>query len=413
MKKNIILISCATLALASCQMKSVLDPLEGVFPAPTVVNGFSSASCGYEKVDGKRLFTLDLRDGSTTFLATLVGDNYFLTSNAYTEAAAGAAKKGNFILGSTSVNGVQVQSGTINVTQTPIDEVKGHYVIKAVLFLADGTPYRLSWTGDLSFEPEAAGIASYFEDVVTPLEDPAVSKHTLTFHDASTNEVTAVFELLLVTGNNAIAGTYSCEEYASAPGLICNGYNFPDWGISGGSYYMKDGARVDIQAGETVTVTLSEGVYTFKGSSGFEFQAGVLLSKFASLTDYTGWGMQMVGTELASAGLSVVPGDWGSTYAGNGNYLKLELYSTDGTIAPGTYKACAVGGTIGAGEFGIGYDGSFGASGTSWYTVTESVPSYTYVTDGELTVELSGGQYTITLASSVISARYIGKLSSE
>ena len=55
----------------------------------------------------------------------------------------------------------------------------------------------------------------------------------------------------------------------------------------------------------------------------------------------------------------------------------------------------------------------FGASGTSWYTVTESAPAYTYVTDGELTVSVSGGVYTITLDSSVVSARYIGKLSAE
>ena len=413
MKKNIILIVCAALALASCQQKSVLDPLEGIFTPPTVVENFSSASCEYEKVDGKRIFTLDLKDGSTSFHATLVGDSYCLTSNAYTEAQESAAKKGNYILGKTSVNGVQVESGTISITQTPIDEVNNSYTLKAVLFLTDGTPYKLSWSGNLSFEPEAAGITAYFEDVVTPMDDPAVSKHTLTFHDASSNDVTAVFELLLVTGNNEIAGTYTCAEYASAAGLMCNGYNFPDWGISGGSYIMKDGVRVDLNAGETLTVTKSDGSYVFKGSSGYEFQAGVQLSKFGSLTDYSGWGMQMVGIELASAGLEIAAGGFGNSYSGNGNYLKLELYSADGIVAPGTYKACGTGGSIGAGEFGIGYDGMFGASGTTWYTVTESVPSYTYITDGELTVAVSGGVYTITLDSSVASARYVGKLSAE
>ena len=413
MKKNIILIACAALALVSCQQKSVLDPLEGIFTPPTVVESFSSASCEYEKVDGKRIFTLDLKDGSTSFHATLVGDSYCLTSNAYTEAQESAAKKGNYILGKTSVNGVQVESGTITITQTPIDEVNNSYTLKAVLFLTDGTPYKLSWAGNLSFEPEAAGITAYFEDVVTPMDDPAVSKHTLTFHDASSNDVTAVFELLLVTGNNEIAGTYTCAEYASAAGLMCNGYNFPDWGISGGSYIMKDGVRVDINAGETLTVTKSDGSYVFKGSSGYEFQAGVQLSKFGSLTDYSGWGMKMVGVELATEGVTVTPGDWGNTYGGTGNYLKLEFYSADGTIAAGEYKACAVGGTIGEGEFGIGYDGMFGASGTSWYTLADGVSSYEYVTDGTLKVEVDGDVYTIILQSSVVNAKYVGKLSAE
>lgn len=413
MKKNIFLIALAVLGLSSCY-QSQLDPLQGIFPAPTVVENFSSASCAYEKVDGKRLFTLNLSDGATSFVATLVGDSYCLTSNAYTEAEAAVAKKGNFILGQTTVNGQPVKTGTVTVEQTPIDEANSAYRIKAVLFLADGTPYRLAWAGEFAFEPEATGVAYFFEDVVAPLDaDPAVSKHTLTFHNASDNEVAAVFELLLATGSNEIAGSYTCAEYASAAGLMCNGYNFPDWGISGGSYYLADGERVDVQAGDELTVSLEDGVYAFKLASGFEFQAGVQLSKFGNLTDYSGFGIQMVGVEFLSAGITAVPGDWGLTYGGDGQYLKLELYSADGTVAPGSYKACAEGGTVGAGEFGIGYDGMFGASGTTWYTVTAGEAAGTYVTDGELTVEQAGADYTITLTSSVITARYVGKLSAE
>ena len=412
MKKNIFLITLMVLGLSSCY-KSKLDPLQGIFQAPTEVSAFTSADCTYEKVDGKRLFTLNLSDGATTLVATLVGDSYCLTSNTYTEASASTAKKGNFILGQTSVNGTQVQSGSITVNQTPIDEVHSSYTLKAVLFLEDGTPYRMSWAGDFAFEPEAVGIAYFFEDVVTPQEDPGVSKHTLTFHNASDNEVAAVFELLLASGDNEIAGSYTCAEYASAAGLMCNGYNFPDWGISGGSYYLADGERVDIQAGETLTVSKADGVYLFKGSSGFEFQAGVQLSKFGNLTDYSVYGMQMIGVEFLSASVTAVPGDWGMTYGGDGQYLKLELYSADGTLAPGSYKACAEGGTIGAGEFGIGYDGMFGASGTTWYTVTAGEATGAYVADGELEVVKAGDVYTVTLTSSLVTARYVGKLAAE
>ncbi|MCR5351315.1 MAG: hypothetical protein K6E35_02315 [Bacteroidales bacterium] len=413
MKKYIFLFALMLVGLSSCY-QSKLDPLQGIFPAPTVVENFSSASCTYEKVDGKRLFTLHLSDGETALDAVLVGESYCLTSNAYTEATASAAKKGNYILGQTKINGQAVKTGTITVEQTPIDEIHNSYTLKAVLFLEDGTPYRLGWAGNFDFEPEAEGVAYFFEDVAAPLDaDPGVTKHTLTFHNASDNEVSAVFELLLATGNNEIAGTYTCAEYASAAGQMGNGYNFPDWGVSGGSYYLKDGERVDIAAGETLTVSKVDGVYVFKGSTGYELQAGVLLTQFGNLTDYSGFGMQMVGVELLSAGITATPGGWGMTYAGDGQYLKLELYSADGTVAPGSYKACAVGGTIGAGEFGIGYDGAYGASGTTWYSVTAGTASGAYVTDGELTVEKAGANYTLTLASSLINARYVGSLSAE
>ena len=147
MKKNIFLIVLLLLGLTSCY-KSVLDPLKGVFPAPTVVEA-TQASATAAKVDGERLFTLELSDGANTLHATLIGDAYYLTSNAYTEAAAGVAKKGNYILGQTSVNGKQVASGTITITQDG-----ENYTLSAVLFLEDGTPYKVSWAGTFHFDPD-------------------------------------------------------------------------------------------------------------------------------------------------------------------------------------------------------------------------------------------------------------------
>ena len=136
------------LMLVSCQT-SVLDPLEGIFTPPTVAESFTSASCDAYKADGKRFFELDL-GGSVSLHATLIGDSYYLTSNAYTEAAEGAAKKGNFILGQTTVNGTQVETGTITVTQ----EEGETYRVKAILFVVGGAAYKLSWTGNLHFEPD-------------------------------------------------------------------------------------------------------------------------------------------------------------------------------------------------------------------------------------------------------------------
>ena len=135
------------LMLVSCQT-SVLDPLQGIFPAPTDVN-CTSAVCEAYKADGVRYFDLTLSDGSKTLDALLIGDAYYLTSNAYTEAEPDQARKGNYVLGLTDVNNTMVESGTITVTQNG-----ENYRIKAVLFLADGTPYRFNWTGTLYFDPD-------------------------------------------------------------------------------------------------------------------------------------------------------------------------------------------------------------------------------------------------------------------
>ena len=400
------------LGLAACQT-SVLDPLEGVFTPPTVGEDFSLVSCDAYKVDGKRYFDLHL-GGSVTLNATLIGDSYCLTSNAYTEAPEAIAKKGNFVLGKTSVNGTQVETGTITVTQ----QEGNSYRIKAILFVAGGAAYKLSWTGNLHFEPDpepmvltkllvaqanagntvtiklgtddmrldmmgtpegdgyalttdlysadgflAEGVYlpavdhdnvgpgqyapgyeydlsewgmgimhwgtcwwewptvthidkepitvtkkgskytitwgseetypnwatftgeipeltpsgpsieyDYTESVAPIEEGSSVMKHTI--HITEGDALIAVFELLLEEGDNELARTYECKEYASEPGLVCNGYNFPDWGVSGGSFYMKDGVRIDINAGETLEVKkLAKGAYEFKGSTGYSFSA--------------------------------------------------------------------------------------------------------------------------------------------
>ena len=412
MKKKIFLFAMMLLGLVSCQT-SVLDPLEGIFPAPTDVN-CTIGSCDAFKENGVRYFYLEISDGSKTLDALLIGDAYYLTTNAYTPAAIGEAKKGNYVLGVTDVNNTMVESGTISVAQKD-----DGYRITAVLFLTDGSPYRFKWEGELYFEPDPEPVVltqvlvaqvntnntvtfklgtddmrldmmgspygpgfaltadlysadgflnegvytaapssdnvgpgqytpgypfdlsvfgmegivhwgtcwyagesildinkepitvtkkgskftitwgseetyphwatftgeipeltphgpsidyDYTESVAPLAEGSTVMKHTIMLTEG--NALVAVFELLLDEANNEIAGTYECKEYASEPGLVCNGYNFPEWGISGGSFYMKNGDRVDINAGETLEVKkLAKGAYEFVGSTGYSFSA--------------------------------------------------------------------------------------------------------------------------------------------
>ena len=106
------------------------------------------------------------------------------------------------------------------------------------------------------------------------------------------------------------------------------------------------------------------------------------------------------------------------TYSGTGNYIFLELYSADGSVAAGSYKACAIPGMVQAGEFGTGFlynyeyaPGMFWPvdMGSTWFTL-DGEETKTYITDGLVTVSYEGDVCTITLESSAANARFVGKL---
>ncbi|MBR5075750.1 MAG: hypothetical protein IKX28_01905 [Bacteroidales bacterium] len=258
MKKNIFLIGLLLLGLTSCY-KSVLDPLKGIFPAPTVLE-MTQISSDAAKVDGQRLFTLDLSDGSNTFHATLVGDAYYLTSNAYTEAVAGAARKGNFILGQTSVNGKQVASGTITVTQDG-----ENYTLSAVLFLDDGAPYKVKWTGTIHFDPDPEPVR-----LTEMLIAQANANGTVTFKLGTEGMSVDAMGTPSGDGCTLTADVYSADGYlhegvytAATGDTVGEGqyapgyeYDLSDWGMGimhWGTCWWNAGEATHISA-ETITV---------------------------------------------------------------------------------------------------------------------------------------------------------------
>lgn len=110
------------------------------------------------------------------------------------------------------------------------------------------------------------------KDVVTE-HAAGVDKHSITIGEG--DNIVAYFELLTASGADFV-GSFVSTEYAAEPGMLCNGYSFPDWGIFGGSYVMVDGARQDVAPGETVEVTnVSGNIYKFVCSSGLTFVADV------------------------------------------------------------------------------------------------------------------------------------------
>lgn len=264
-----------------------------------------------------------------------------------------------------------------------------------------------------------------FEDKVTPGE--ACDTHAITITDKEGGEL-AYVELLTEPGATDLSGSYPATSYAGSPGQMRDGY-YVEWGgtiYSGGSYYVDNGEKKYISAGSATLVVakIAEGAYQFTCEF-FDYAAagpdyvpvggfdGVVLTKFANKTDYTGWGMKMIALEFCTDDLTPTSGFFGATYAGSGNYLKLEIYAESGDgPAPGTYGPNTVGtDDVAEGQFKAGYDPEGGKDyGTNWFTVTDGVGVSTHITDGTITVSKDGDNYTIIVESTAIKCKYVGPL---
>ena len=447
---NITLVSLLIAGLSSCQQERMED-LKGMWTPPTEVSMSQLSSVSATKSDGYRTFVLSWSDGSNVLSATLIGSDYFLMPTTYTPSMVPQQK--TFLQAGTTVNGTSVNSGSIIVGKTgdaKIYSQDDEYTVSALLFCTDGNVYKINWAGPILFEtdPEPVRLTQVF--TAQSNVPNGVNSVTLSLGSA---DISSSFDMATYqtnwygTGNYLAIDLYSADGYlhegtykASAMGGVINegefgigydtemwGMTFTNWGtcwwtvdngatsaekiLSGTIDVQQKGSKWVITWGDESTYprwAVFEGpieALTNQGGSEGGYD-GVTLTQNFGITDYTAWGMNMVGIELGSEGVTCTPGGWGNTYGGDGNYLKLEIYSTDGKIAPGTYTASAVGGVINEGEFGIGYQGDWGASGTTWYTLTGGESSYQYITDGTVTVELDGDDYKITIESSIVNARY-------
>lgn len=268
------------MALSSC-VESAIDPLDGSIPAPTVVTMTEVTNSEASKDEnGRRLFVLDLTDGTNTLHATFVGNKYYLTKNTYTKATDAAAKNGNFIIdGKTTVNNKKVIDGTIALTVA-----ESTYGMNALLFLEDGTAYKIAWTGELIYEndePETPGntIGAYYVEKVeqsmnwrdnqNPVAIEGMETHTLTLTNEA-GETIGGFELVLAAGTTSLAGEWTCQSYPDKDHLMGNGYaiDMGEWGFYVGGSYLKDGDDyITVNEGDKFTVTdLGNGVYKFDGT---------------------------------------------------------------------------------------------------------------------------------------------------
>ena len=121
-------------------------------------------------------------------------------------------------------------------------------------------------------------------------------------------------------------------------------------------------------------------------------------------------GTKSITMQLATEGISKSYNEqWQEVWSGEGGYLALDLYSEDGYLHDGSYTACAQGGVIEPGQFGIGYDGvldmgdwgtyPFENWGTCWWTVKNGAATAEKITSGLVSVSREGDEWVIAWGS--------------
>ena len=455
--------AASILALSSC-VESAIEPMTGKYGKPVVYEMNTLASQSVEKGDKYRTFTVELSDDNNIPMTLkMVNDKYFLADGSYTPAPADQAKKNTYIVGNggTTFNNIPVETGSIKVAQG-----EGTYSFAGILWLADESVIEIKSTVALVYEadPEPVKLST----VLSATSNLANGVQTVTMQLAqdgiySETDMTTWQTIWHGEGNYLAIDLYSADGYlhegtysASAVGGVVGegefgiGYDttvdfgwgpmeMKDWGtcwwsvsngaatakkiLEGTINVSKKGSKwvIELISGEGKEMIWAkfEGAVdaltdpALGGGGNVDDTDYVELTKLLSATKNQG----VLTINMAQEGISSTtdPNTWQTIWEGEGNYLAADIYSADGKLYTGEYKACAVGGTVGEGEFGIGYDTTvdFGWGpmemkdwGTCWWTVADGATSAVKILDGTMTVAMEGDNVVIKLKSSVVNAKF-------
>ena len=455
-------VAASILALSSC-VESAIGPMTGKYEKPVVYEMNTLASQSVEKGDKYRTFTVELSGDNASMTLKMVSDKYFLADGSYTPAPADQAKKNTYIVGNggTTFNNIPVETGSIKVAQG-----EGTYSFAGMLWLADESVIEIKSTVALVYEADPEPIR--LTTLLSATSNVASGTKSLTINlgtdgISSTTEPPTWQPVWTGTGNYLALDIYSADGYlhegtytASAaggtinegefgigwdPGDIWNiGIAFENWGtcwwdvasgaatinqkVTEGSVTVtRKGSKwiIELVSGEGKSMlwTKFEGAIdaltdpALGGGGNVDDTDYVELTKLLSATKNQG----LLTINMAQDGISSTtdPNTWQTIWEGEGNYLATDIYSADGKLYTGEYKACAVGGTVGEGEFGIGYDTTVDWGwgpmemkdwGTCWWTVADGATSAVKILDGTMTVAMEGDNVVIKLKSSIVNAKF-------
>ena len=455
-------VAASILALSSC-VESAIGPMTGKYEKPVVYEMNTLASQSVEKGDKYRTFTVELSGDNASMTLKMVSDKYFLADGSYTPAPADQAKKNTYIVGNggTTFNNIPVETGSIKVAQG-----EGTYSFAGMLWLADESVIEIKSTVALVYEADPEPIR--LTTLLSATSNVASGTKSLTINlgtdgISSTAEPPTWQPVWTGTGNYLALDIYSADGYlhegtytASAaggtinegefgigwdPGDIWNiGIAFENWGtcwwdVAGGAATInqkvtegsvtvtRKGSKwvIELVSGEGKSMlwTKFEGAIdaltdpALGGGGNVDDTDYVELTKLLSATKNQG----LLTINMAQDGISSTtdPNTWQTIWEGEGNYLAADIYSADGKLYTGEYKACAVGGAVGEGEFGIGYDTTVDWGwgpmemkdwGTCWWTVADGATSAVKILDGTMTVAMEGDNVVIKLKSSIVNAKF-------
>ena len=455
-------VAASILALSSC-VESAIGPMTGKYEKPVVYEMNTLASQSVEKGDKYRTFTVELSGDNASITLKMVSDKYFLADGSYTPAPADQAKKNTYIVGNggTTFNNIPVETGSIKVAQG-----EGTYSFAGMLWLADESVIEIKSTVALVYEADPEPIR--LTTLLSATSNVASGTKSLTINlgtdgISSTAEPPTWQPVWTGTGNYLALDIYSADGYlhegtytASAaggtinegefgigwdPGDIWNiGIAFENWGtcwwdVAGGAATInqkvtegsvtvtRKGSKwvIELVSGEGKSMlwTKFEGAIdaltdpALGGGGNVDDTDYVELTKLLSATKNQG----LLTINMAQDGISSTtdPNTWQTIWEGEGNYLAADIYSADGKLYTGEYKACAVGGAVGEGEFGIGYDTTVDWGwgpmemkdwGTCWWTVADGATSAQKILDGTMTVAMEGDNVVIKLKSSIVNAKF-------
>lgn len=361
---------------------------------------------------------------------------------------------------------VAITDGIYTIT-VDNNEIYAQYVGEIPALLAPAVPAD-PWelTGDVVLI-ETEGVSMTMADDTAnngTQGGDALSGVTLWFVELknAAGDVIAWFDLVTKAGSQSLAGEYKVVSYPDEVGEAGNGFNYPQWGIAGGSilydvangnaYSLADGGaniKITEDRGQTTIIVKGKsdaGVkvaakYVFgelKEDEGGEGEGGACGCDCDGCKDCTGGGESTPSvqyTPLASfihlqPGTGIVTvylGESGMKYENNGvtgtsgqSYFKFDVYSADGkTLAPGVYTPNAKPGENPTeGQFAQGWDPgdiynigwAFENWGSCYMTKTDAGETGVKITDGTITVEENGGNYVIKVESSAMNLKYEGPL---
>ena len=443
MNKHLLYI-CAGLLALSCT-KSAIEPLTGKYPEPSTYT-LTQLTQGERTKDenGKFHFPLTLSSSAGDQLSlVLVADTYYIPGITYSGGSSANAKAGNYLADESSFSAANGIASTLNTTGTlTVTKADDHYTLAGYLWTVEGKAFYVDAAFDAVYEPEKEA------QRMDILIDAKAQEGSVVIYIAS-GDINVSADLAgnpFFTGDGKVLmlalesedgklypGTYSVIPgdfwtYEYAPGMLFTGGGGTNW------FDVKaDGYEVtNLKAGEVI-VTKTGSTYDIEykddASDIWVAYTGPIealdyeVVEYVSLTQavqMTFNGANAVTLRLASEGIEAtwVEAQQYYMFSGTGNHVALEIYSTDGKLAAGSYKACAIPGMVGEGEFGTGFEYNYEYApgmfwpidmGSTWFSLGDE-ETKTYITDGLVTVSYEGDVCTITLESSAANAKFVGKL---